>query len=243
VRDRYRGWRHERTETPTNLPAGAPPLPPARLVFRVAGTFDRHWFLEGGFRAAESIRAVLLQHEVDIARLESVLDFGCGCGRVLRHFQDLPGQVHGCDRDAGAIEWCQRNLRRGRFVVNAIEPPLPYRDGQFDLVYALSVFTHLPGRLQQAWMSELRRVMAPGGILLLSVHGSAYLDALSDDERREFHAGQLVVHGDDAGRNECGAYHPERYVRDVLARELTLLAHVPEGALGNPRQDLVVLRR
>jgi SAM-dependent methyltransferase len=243
LRDSIRAWRYERRETAPIVPAGAPPLPPARLVFRVAGVFDRQWFLDSGRRAAQSIRGTLAAHGVDIGALAAILDFGCGCGRVIRHLQDLPGEIHGCDQDAPAIEWCRRNLRRARFAVNAIEPPLPYRDEQFALIYALSVFTHLPAHLQLGWMHELERVLAPGGFLLLSLHGATYLDVLTDDERLVFQAGRLVVRDGPPGSNICGAYHPERYVREVLAAGFLIVDFIVEGATGNPRQDLVLLRK
>lgn len=49
--------------------------------------------------------------------------------------------------------------------------------------------------------------------------------------------------GDAPGSNACGAYHPERYVAEVLAPPFSVAAFRPEGAEGNPRQDLWVLRR
>ena len=243
VRDTFRAWRYEWREAAPIVPEGDPPVPPARLVFRAAGTFDRQWFLDGGLRAAQAIRGTLAEHGVGVEALSSVLDFGCGCGRVIRHWQDLPAEIHGCDQDAAAVRWCSRNLRRACFAVNTIEPPLPYRNEQFELVYALSVFTHLPERLQQGWMDELRRVLAPGGYLLLSLHGVAYRDVLSDDERKDFLAGRLVVRDGPPGSNLCAAYHPEQYVREVLAADFSVLDLVVEGATGNPRQDLLLLRK
>lgn len=243
VRDAVRAWRHElKTDAPA-VPPGAPPLPPARLVLRVAGTPDRVWFLEGGLRAAGAIRAILADNGGGIESLSAILDFGCGCGRVIRHFQQLPGELHGCDQDVGAVKWCRRHLQRGTFVVNRLEPPLPYRDGQFDLVYALSVFTHLPETMQRPWIRELRRVLVPRGHLIISLHGAAYLDALSERERREFDSGRIVVHEGPPGSNLCAAYHPDGYLRELVADDFTIVARVAEGALGNPRQDLILLRK
>jgi SAM-dependent methyltransferase len=173
-----------------------------------------------------------------------ILDFGCGCGRVLRHFADSGVEVHGTDLNPKLVAWCRRRLRFATFASNGLCPPLAYDDGRFGLVYALSVFTHLPETLQDAWMQELRRVLRPGGHLLLTTHGEHYLEELTEDERRRFQAGALVLRRDDRpGSNVCGAYHPESYVRERLARGFSVVEFVPKGALGNPWQDRWLLRR
>jgi SAM-dependent methyltransferase len=130
------------------------------------------------------------------------------------------------------------------FETNASKPPLSFESAQFGLVYALSVFTHLPADLQDLWMNELRRVLRPGGYLVFTTHGSHYLPQLEEHERKRFLAGQVVVRSNDRpGSNYCGAYHPETYVRQHLARGFAVVDFVPEGAIGNPRQDLWLLRR
>jgi SAM-dependent methyltransferase len=236
-------WRRNRRYRRHGAPDGLP-IPPARLVILVTGTPDIGWFFEGGARAAESIRSILGKNGIDIGQTRALLDFGCGCGRVARHWQRLQAEVHGCDFNRRLVGWCRRHLRFARFEGNALRPPLPYPDGRFDLVYALSVFTHLPEDLQGPWMDELRRVLAPGGHVILSVHGRRYVDELSPAERERFEEGRLVVRQEgSAGTNVCGAYHPFEYVRQTLARAFTLVDYRPEGAQGNPRQDLVLLRR
>ena len=208
-------------------------------MVRVAGTADGDWFLRSGRAAFDAIAA-----HVHVNDTDAVLDFGCGCGRVLRYWSGHPGLVAGSDRDAGAVKWCRANLPFARVDGNALAPPLPYENESFDLVYALSVFTHLTEELQGAWRDEVHRVLRPGGRLLLSTHGASYLPRLEPDERARFERGELVVRWSELpGSNLCSAYHPEQYLRDVLATGFDVLAIVPEGALGNPTQDLVVLQR
>jgi SAM-dependent methyltransferase len=216
-----------------------PPLPPRRLMVRVAGTADADWFLRGGQAGYDAIAAHVPPAEVD-----SVLDFGCGCGRVTRYWQDFDGSVAGTDLSRDAIDWCRANLPFGRFEPNGLAPPLPFDDESFDLVYALSVFTHLTADLQIAWRDELRRVLRPGGYLLVTTHGRSYVPRLDEDERARFEAGELVVRwGDVPGTNLCSAHHPEPYLRDTFADGFAFLELEPEGARGNPTQDLVLLRK
>jgi SAM-dependent methyltransferase len=220
-------------------PADGLPLPPRRLMVRVAMTADADWFLRTGRAGYDAIAA-----HVDLADTRSVLDFGCGCGRVTRYFHDFPGEVAGSDLSADAVAWCRTNLPFGRFEVNGLAPPLAFADESFDLVYALSVFTHLTDELQLAWRDELRRVLRPGGRLLITTHGRSYVPRLDAGEREHFERGELVVRwGDVVGSNLCSAYHPERYLRDTFAQGFTFLQLEPEGARGNPTQDLVLLQK
>ena len=177
--------------------------------------------------------------------IEKILDFGCGCGRVVRHWNGVEGvRVFGTDSNQRSINWCRKNLPLATFGVNDLSPPLAYARDEFGLVYAFSVFTHLPEHLQFTWMSELRRVMTAGGYLLITTHGRAYLDQLSPAEREEFRMNRLVVrHPEAAGTNRCGAFHPEEYVREKLAGGFEVLEFIPEGAKGNPRQDVYLLRK
>jgi SAM-dependent methyltransferase len=221
------------------------PVPPASLIVRVAGTPDVDWFLRGGRLAAGTIRAALWRHGRRIEELAAVLDFGCGCGRVTRNWLALhETDVFGSDMNEEAIEWCRRNLPFATFESNGLAPPLAFETERFDLVYALSVFTHLPEEISLVWMRELERVLRPGALLVLSTHGEHYASRLSDHERDRFAAGEAVVRWEEvAGTNLCTAFHPPSYVRDRLAKGFEPLDFVAEGAKGNPHQDLFVFRR
>jgi SAM-dependent methyltransferase len=214
-------------------------LPPRRLMVRVAGTADADWFLRSGRAGYDAVAA-----HVPLAETHAVLDFGCGCGRVTRYFREHHGDVAGSDVNRDAVSWCRANLPFARFEANGLAPPLAFDDASFDLVYALSVFTHLTADLQLAWRDELHRVLRPGGRLLVTTHGRSYLQRLDDDERARFERGELVVRwAEVVGSNLCSAYHPERYLRDTFADGFTFLELEAEGARGNPTQDLVLLQK
>jgi hypothetical protein len=78
----------------------------------------------------------------------------------------------------------------------------------------------------------------------VTTHGRSYVPRLDDDERTRFDRGELVVRwADVAGTNLCSAYHPEAYLRDTFAGGFAFRELEPEGARGNPTQDLVLLRK
>lgn len=227
---------------------GAPdgqPLPPADLIFVVAGTSNVEWFLHSGKLAFDAIKDILEKNRIPLDSLGKVLDFGSGCGRVVRHWRGQTAQVFGTDYNADLVKWCAANLPAANFALNRLSPPLEYEDDTFDLVYALSVFTHLSEDLQLAWLAELRRIIRPGGLLFLTLHGRYYLDrVLNEAQRAQFEAGQpVVIRSELSGSNTCNTYHPESYVRERMAEGFTLVDFVPQGARGNPRQDVYLLRK
>ena len=245
----YRGYERVRS---TQVPRGAEPaatdglpLPPARLIMRVAGTPDVAWFLESGRLAADSIRTALAGADTRIEDARAILDFGCGCGRVVRNWRGVSGTVAGSDLSGEAIEWCRDNLGFARFETNALAPPLAFENESFDVVYALSVFTHLPEAMQLDWIDELARVTEPGAHVILTTHGERYRERLDDDERRRYARGELVVRWAEVpGTNLCTTFHPPSWVRERLVpRGFEEVAFVAEGATGNPYQDLFLLRR
>jgi SAM-dependent methyltransferase len=218
------------------------PMPPARLRQLTTASPSVEWFVESGRAGAESIRALLEDNAVRLPTPGRLLDFGCGCGRVLRHWAATGMTVHGCDYNADLIGWCRHHLRFASFETNDLAPPLPYPDDTFDLVYALSVFTHLPEPLQDQWIGEMARVLVAGGHLIVSTHGEAYRDTLTPPELGRYDAGELVVRNQaEPGSNRCGTFCSPEYVRHRFAPRFIVTEHRPRGARGNPPQDLVLL--
>jgi SAM-dependent methyltransferase len=145
-----------------------PDLPPAYYRVLTTGIADREAYVGVGQKAAAQLTALADDAGLVLGPQTRVLEFGCGCGRVLRALAEIaPVQLFGCDLHRGMVRWCQTHLR-GQYVVSKPKPPLPYAAGQFDMVYALSVFTHMTDAPARAWLAELGRVTRPGGIAILS---------------------------------------------------------------------------
>jgi SAM-dependent methyltransferase len=229
-----------------NGAAAGLPLPPARLRAQIGPAHaDAEFFLRTGRAQAELVRELVREGGSSVDDSKAILDFGCGCGRILRHWGELPRtRVFGCDIDPRMVQWCDANLPFADVSVNHLEPPLPYADSAFDLVYAFSVFTHLSVQLQHAWMQECLRVLRPNGWLLMSTLGEHYLSLkrLTEPEEQAFRRGEVVVlYQHSAGSSLCSAYHPPDYVRESLGADFELVTFRPAADEG--RHDLHLFRK
>jgi hypothetical protein len=152
-----------------------PPTPPQALLFRVSGNRSADYFRALGMKnCSDFLRYAGLREPP--ASGGQVLDWGCGCGRLVPYLTSaLPGwQVHGADVDAEAIAWCNVSYPNAHFVVCGLHPPLPYASSSFDLIIAASVFTHLKREHQHQWLLDLERVLKPRAILLATTQGESY---------------------------------------------------------------------
>ncbi|HET7338283.1 MAG TPA: class I SAM-dependent methyltransferase [Candidatus Dormibacteraeota bacterium] len=105
-----------------------------------------------------------------------ILDVGCGTGTMLRYLERY-GDAEGIDVDADAIEYCHaRGLTR---VAQGAADSLPFAEDTFGLVTALDVIEHIED--DRAVFAELRRVLRPGGTLLVSVPAYRFLWGRQDD--------------------------------------------------------------
>ena len=103
----------------------------------------------------------------------NILDFGCGVGRLLLHFNRVykSNNYFACDIDDTSMNFIAKNYPNVDSHTNNHVPPLKYNDSQFDMIYSLSIFSHINIKEQPLWLKELSRVTKPGGYLFLTVEG------------------------------------------------------------------------
>jgi len=229
-------------------PPRARPVPPEHLQIRVTGAAAGA-FVATGRAAADQVAALVAKGGQPITAYQRILDFGCGCGRVISPLADLhPGaQLAGCDIDHEAIAWCAGALGHlAEFKPNGTAPPLPWADGAFDLVYGLSVFTHLPEDLQWAWLADLERVVRPGGLVLTTVLNPEAYDIPAEIKAAAATGGGFAYWADAATTEGLPgfyrlAYHSHDYVRREWSRHFDVL-HLGDHDL-NDTQNAVLLQR
>lgn len=221
--------------------------PPLKLLARSTGSIDAEEFWRVGAAISDTLVAAAVQHAQ--RPVTDVLDWGCGTGRIAWYLANSPGiQLAGCDIDAEAVQWCNDHVKAGAFQHTATGPPLPYEPASFDAVLGVSVMTHLQRRWQLAWLTEIRRVLRPGGVAVLSVHGRT---AASQVEFLADHVENVGGIYDTMPTVSHNGLVPEGYYRDVYQTEtytrarwsirLPVVAYKQAGVNGH--QDLVVCRK
>ncbi|MDP8245667.1 MAG: class I SAM-dependent methyltransferase [Candidatus Hinthialibacter antarcticus] len=152
------------------------PVPERFLVDRVVGEFvpDKNYHTSGIVDARRMIQCFCDQG-FQFNHRAAVLDFGCGCSRLLRFFALFANEcrIFGADVDPDAIEWCGKHIDFATFQTLQESPPAPYEKSSFDAVYAYSVFSHFSEELQVHWLKELHRISKSGAILVLTVQGKS----------------------------------------------------------------------
>jgi ubiquinone/menaquinone biosynthesis C-methylase UbiE len=193
----------------------------------------------------------LVRHIADFKEFKnlSILDWGCGTGRIIRHLPtvvDNSNTFFGTDYNKKYVKWCDENLIGITFKLNFLKPPLDFNDSSMDVIYGISIFTHLSEELHFSWMMELTRVLKNKGILLLTTHGIIHSLKLLPEEKENFDAGKLVVHGyKKEGNRLYASYQSPSFFKNLcIKNNLEVLKHIPgEIVNGKPQQDIWILQK
>lgn len=219
------------------------PFPPEHLRFRVHGGHDLEGYIKVGKTVASDLFHAIDSGWVQVPEHASVLDFGCGPGRVICWMQQQREgwQSHGTDIDAEAIGWAQANLAdMATFDCNETLPPLGYPTGAFDLVYSISIFTHLPEDMQTQWLAELARVSRTGAWLVLTTHSE---ELLPDREKMPDSGFLYVATGGTDGLPEFyqNSFQTKAYIEREWSKHFAI-ERIERRGLAN-HQDLIVCRK
>ncbi len=221
------------------------PLPPIPLAERVGGHVadrgDHAVFLQVGADSRRRLDEALPEGWTWSGK--RVLDFGCGAGRVLRHFlpETARAEFWGCDIDEASIAWLSQNLSPPFHVlVNREAPPLDRPDGYFDMVYGISVFTHIV-REWSAWLLDLHRVLKDNGLLVLTVLSAGMSRQIAGEEWDPDRVGMNVMtYGEPWDRGGPNVLLSPWWIRAHWGRAFDIL-HLDPG--GEGEQGVVVMRR
>lgn len=168
------------------------PVPPPELIRRINSLekAEPQVFLRSGasdlLAIVETIAdAVRQSGDTAFPARPAIMELGCGVGRLLRHAPPpARARVVATDVNPTLLDWCRRHLPAVEYHHHGLVPPIASLPATtFDIIYAHSVFTHIPLERQVAWLEEMRRLLRPGGLLAATFLGRDQKDRLlSPDE-------------------------------------------------------------
>ena len=173
------------------------------------------------------------------------LDFGCGAGRVMRHFmaEATEAEIWGCDIDAESVAWLQRNLCPPMHAFVVKEPPIPKPNDYFDLAWAISVFTHLTDEWS-AWLLELHRLLNANGVLIATFFGEAMSERVGGGRWEEDRVGMKVVgRGNDWEGGGPSVLHSQWWIRAHWGRAFDIVNLIPPAPELGVHHSWAVLRK
>lgn len=127
-------------------------------------------YLSDGWRSMVELMTILERVNRPLLQLNSVLEFAAGFGRFTRHLaKAIPGKLTCSDVQAESVDFLKSSFSVDGFY-SSHEPDTLHFPAQYDLVFALSMFTHVPLEMWGPWLRCLWRGVAPGGLLIVSIH-------------------------------------------------------------------------
>ena len=134
---------------------------------------------------------------------------------------DTNYNLFGVDLHQSLIDWCNENIRNVDARKNELLPPLEFPDNYFDLIYAISVFTHLTLNTQKQWVDEFRRILRPNAHILISFRGRHFIEEYFANQGRSKiksieDIGYDVVREDLNGGSGCTVHHTPEFFSSLF---------------------------
>lgn len=147
-------------------------------------TGDTDHYFDVGESARQCVEKALALAPRDPATITRVLDLPCGHGRVLRFLRPAfpRAEFTACDLNRDGVEFCARVLGAAP-LHSAADPAQIATTATFDLIWCGSLLTHLPRTAGEAFFRFFDRALAPGGVLVVTLHGRHCEAQLTDGRR------------------------------------------------------------
>lgn len=220
-------------------------LPPDYLIYE---SFQMNYnkYYNDSIETTKWLKSHFEKHIV--LKNKRILDWGCGPGRIIRHLPIIVGngcEYFGTDYNEKSIQWCHNNLKGIAFNRNTLKAQLPYEDHFMDVIYGISIFTHLSEQLHYEWYKELFRILKPNGIMFLTTQGDNFKAKLTDSELDAYLQNQIIVRGmDKEGHRTYSAFHPPVFMKNLF-QNAEILEHIeinPEEFKAPP-QDIWIIKK
>ena len=178
-----------------------------------------------------------------------VLDFGCGVSRIVIHLKSFlqeRADLYGCDVNERMIAFNKSAYPEISYCLVPLDPPTSYETGFFDLVYAISIFTHIRATAQDQWLKEIHRILKKNGIFLLTTHGKYFYPRLLKTEKELLdREGTFTKNYGQEGHRMMSTYHTAEGFKNLLLPYFEILefydASIDSSKTGG--QDLWIVKK
>jgi len=190
--------------------------------------FERHeWarnpireYISDGWRTKSELLLLLEKLDIRLSSCKSFLEFASGFGRFTRHLVNTvsPSRLWVSDVVDGSVDFLHETFGVSGFY-SSVDPGQLKTDKKFEIIFVLSLFTHLPETLWQPWISTLMSMLHPGGVLIFTTHGesASHNQGITIPEN-----GYLFLGGSESrtlGESHYGmTFTSEKYVRTALSK-------------------------
>lgn len=153
-----------------------PRMPERKIQREFTGASGKRT-MKKAFLAYQLFKTMVHRYGEGIKPESKILDFGCGWGRLIRFFlKDVEAaNLFGVDCCEPMIDLCKHSNLYANFLTIDPTPPLTFADKTFDVIFAFSVFSHLPEGLHKGWLREFSRILKPGGVFIATTRPRSFI--------------------------------------------------------------------
>ncbi|MDO9313886.1 MAG: class I SAM-dependent methyltransferase [Burkholderiaceae bacterium] len=202
-------------------------------------------YLADGWRTMMELHEALGVVDMTLHKCRSFLEFASGHGRFTRHLARIfdQGQLTASDVVSGSVEFLQEAMGVKGFYSQPNASDLKFTE-KYDIIFVLSLFSHLPVSVWASWLTKLHGSLAPDGLLIFSTHGErcAVLDCVELPEKGFcfFPSSEsLVLAGEDYGTTFAKLDFVKSTVKEALGKQVEMHS-IPSHFWG--RQDAILVR-
>jgi SAM-dependent methyltransferase len=186
--------------------------------------YERNYKVEQHYWWFVGVRAMvrrLLSLSTGNCNLGKVLDLGCGTGALLDQLEGCSAELWGLDRSPEGLKFCA--LRGHKKLILGDATRLPFRQNYFDVITAIGLIEHLED--DQLFLSEVKRLLKPDGVLVLLTSSFPYLWSMHDtanEHIRRYYLRQLNHQINELGFRTIRFSHLNFFLFPIIATLLLL---------------------
>jgi ubiquinone/menaquinone biosynthesis C-methylase UbiE len=221
-------------------------IPPDYFLYETYNLNYRNFFASGEYSAKQIMELTEPYRKPGTIK---ILDWGCGVSRVAVHlhkFTDQPALLYACDINEQMISFNKKSYKDISYSVVTYDPHSEYENEYFDLIYGISIFTHLDAMVQQAWLCEIYRILKKNGIFLFTTHGSFFYKKLLGSEKKALDTnGVFTKSYNKKGHRMMSTYNSAEAFRKIVEKYFTVLDFY-DGEMNKDktgRQDVWIVRK